>query len=133
MMDFRDEIYFLVLTVIMEAGGEPFDGKVGVGYTIMNRGGSVTDTVFRAYQFSAWNTDSPTRMNLDIIPDIILMESYKAAVAAYFKLLPDPTNGATHYLNEEVTKKIRGGTLPGWFDESKVTARIGKHTFLKLG
>lgn len=132
MIDFRDEIYFLAITVVMEAGGEPFDGKLGVAYVIMNRSGSVTDTVFRSYQFSAWNTDSATRMNLDIVPDIVLMESYKAAVAAYFKLLPDPTKEATHYLNEELTRKIRRGSLPGWFDETKVTARIGKHTFLKL-
>jgi len=98
----------------------------------MNRGGSIPDTVFRNYQFSCWNTDSHTRLNLDIIPDVILMEGYKASVAAYFKLLDDPTKGATHYLNEELTRKIRGGTLPGWFDENKITARIGKHTFLRL-
>jgi len=131
-MDFRDEIYLLVLTVVMEAGGEPIEGKLGVAYVIINRGDSIPDTIFRSYQFSCWNTDSPTRMNLDIIPNLVLMEAYKAAVAAYFKLVDDPTKGATHYLNEEITRKMRGGTLPSWFDESKVTTRIGKHTFLKL-
>jgi len=132
-MDFRDELYFLVLTVVMEAGGEPFEGQLAVAYVACNRNsGSIPDTVLRGYQFSCWNTESPTRLNLDIIPDLILMESYKASVAAYFKLLPDPTKGATHYLNEEVTRKMRGGTLPGWFEEDKVTARIGRHTFLKL-
>jgi hypothetical protein len=132
MMDFRDELFFMLWTIVQEGGAEPFDGQLGIGYVIMNRSASITDTVFRAYQFSAWNTDSATRMNLDIVPDIILMQCYKATVAAYFKLLPDPTKGATHYLNEELTRKMRGGTLPSWFDEEKVTARIGKHTFLKL-
>jgi len=131
-MDFRDELYLLVLTVVMEAGGEPYEGKLGVAYVVINRGDSIPDTIFRGYQFSCWNTESPTRMNLDIIPDLVLMEAYKASVAAYFKLVDDPTKGATHYLNEEITRKMRGGTLPGWFDESKVTARIEKHTFLKL-
>jgi len=131
-MDFRDEIFFLVWTVVQEASGEPFEGQLAVAYAILNRGGSVTDTIFRSYQFSSWNTDSPTRMNLDIISNSALMECYKASVAAYFKLIPDPSKGATHYLNEEVTRKMRGGTLPSWFDESKVTARIGRHTFLRL-
>jgi len=135
-MDFRDEIYFLILTVEQEAGWEPFDGQLGVAYVIMNRSrsskSSVIDTVLRSMQFSCWNTDSPTRMNIDTIPDKVLRDCYKAAVAAFFGLLPDPTKGATHYLNEGVTKKLRNGTLPGWFDETKVTTRIGNHTFLKL-
>ena len=131
-MDFRDDLYFLVLTVSMEAGGESYEGKLAVAYTIMNRGKSVIDTVLRSYQFSAWNTDSPTRMNIDDTPIANLKECYKASCAAYFKLSEDPSKGATHYLNEEVTRKARGGTLPTWFDESKVTARIERHTFLKL-
>jgi len=54
-------------------------------------------------------------------------------------LLPDPVGGATHYLNEAVTKKIRKGTFPAWaadpndptkIHEAKVTTRIGRHTFL---
>lgn len=131
-MNFRDELYFLSITILQEAGGEPFEGKLAVAYTIMNRGGSVTDTVLRSYQFSCWNTDSPTRITIDTASEEVLRECYKASCGAYFKLVPDPTKGATHYLNEELTRKIRGGNLPGWFDETKVTVRIGKHTFLKL-
>jgi len=131
-MDFRDDLYFLVLTVSMEAGGEPYEGKLAVAYTVMNRGKSVIDTVLRSYQFSAWNTDSSTRLGIDDTPIAVLRECYKASCAAYFKLSEDPSLGATHYLNEEVTRKARGGTLPTWFDESKVTARIERHTFLKL-
>jgi hypothetical protein len=132
MMDFRDELYFLAVTVAMEAGGEAYDGKQGVAFAIVNRPGSITDIVLKAYQFSAWNTDSNTRMNIDTIPDAVYKECYKAAVGAYFKIVEDLTKGATHYLNEELTKQLRGGTLPGWFSEDKVTIRIGKHTFLKL-
>lgn len=135
-MDFRDEIYFLELTVEQEAGAEPFEGQLAVAYVVMNRVGaskaSVIDTVLRSMQFSCWNADSPTRQKIDDISDSVLEQCFKAAVAAYFKLLPDPTKGASHYLNEDATKKARGGSLPGWFDESKVTARIGRHTFLRL-
>ncbi len=131
-MDFRDDLYFLALTIAQEAGGEPFEGKLGVGFVIVNRGGSIIDTVFRSYQFSCWNSDSPTRLSIDAFSDVTLKESLKAACAAYFKLVDDPTQGATHYLNEEITRKLRGGSLPSWFDESKVTVRIGRHTFLRL-
>ena len=126
----------MVLTVEQEAGWEPDEGKLAVAYVIVNRANaskaSIMDTVFRNMQFSCWNPDSPTRMNLDVVPDHILRSCYKAAMAAYFRLSEDPSKGASHYLNEEETRKRRGGNLPGWFDESKVTVRIGRHTFLKV-
>lgn len=134
-MDFRDSIYLMTLTIMQEAGGEPFMGQLAVGYVIMNRtkqGDSVSDVIFKKLQFSCWNTDSPTRMILDTMQDATFESAYKAACAAYFELTPDPTSGATHYLNEEVTRQIRGGTLPSWFNESRVTIRIKHHTFLRL-
>lgn len=119
-----------------ETGWEPDEGKLAVAYVIMNRANasksSIMDTVLRNMQFSCWNAESQTRMNLDVIPDHILRACYKAAVAAYFSLADDPSKGASHYLNEEATRKLREGSLPGWFDESKITVRIGRHTFLKL-
>jgi hypothetical protein len=135
-LGFLDDLYFMALTVLMEAGGEIPLGKLAVAWAIHNRcvnqNISVTDACLRAKQFSAWNTDSPTRMNLDSAEMAPWRESYKAACSAYFELGPDPTNGADHYLNEELTKKINNGQLPSWFDEAKVTARIQRHTFLKL-
>jgi hypothetical protein len=40
---------------------------------------------------------------------------------------PDPTNGATHFLNPEIVRARRGGTLPGWAQGSG--QRIGDHVF----
>jgi spore germination cell wall hydrolase CwlJ-like protein len=135
-MEFRDELYFLALTVEQEAGLEPPEGKLAVAYVILNRsrvsGASVTDTIFRNWQFSCWDTGNPTRMNIDTFPNETFKICYKAACAAYFGLEEDPSKGANHYLNEEMTRKLRGGSLPGWFDEKLVTARIGRHTFLKI-
>jgi N-acetylmuramoyl-L-alanine amidase len=135
-MDFRDDLYFLILTVEQEAGGESYEGQLAVAYVVMNRANaskaSIIDTVMRNMQFSCWNADNPTRMNIDTIPDDILKRCYKAAVAAYFGLAKDPSKGASHYLNEEATRRVRGGDLPGWFDEAKVTVRIGRHTFLRI-
>lgn len=136
-MDFRDDLYFLVFTVEQEAGWEPYEGQLAVAYVVMNRAkiakSSVLDVILKPMQFSCWNADSPTRMNIDTIPNDILKNCYKASCGAYFELSEDPSKDATHYLNEEATRKERGGTLPNWFDESKITARIGHHTFLKLG
>ncbi len=102
----------------------------------MNRvktsGLSLTDVVFKSMQFSCWNADSPTRLRLDTLTIETLKDAYKYACIAYFGLGIDPSRGATHYLNEAVTRTLRGGSLPGWFEEEKVTVRLGDHTFLKI-
>ena len=133
-----DDLQWLAMTVWQEAAAEPFEGKLAVAYTVVTRSSlsqqSISDTVLKPLQYSAWNSDSPTKMRLDELDpsSAAWQDSYKATCAAVFRLLPDPTNGADHYLNEELTRKIRGGSLPGWFEEIRVTARIGRHTFLKL-
>lgn len=126
-LEFRDRLHLMALTIAMEAGGEPYLGKLAVACVIQHRPGSVTDVIFAPLQFSAWNTKSPTRMNLDTLDIDTYRECYKAACAAFFDLSDDPTNGATHYLNPDGVS-----ALPDWYDESKVTARINHHVFLKL-
>ena len=133
-MDFRDDLYFMMLTIEQEAGGEIYEGKLAVAYVIVNRMGrnSAINIVLAPSQFSCWDTDSITRRSITAAPIEIQEECYKASVSAYFRLVDDPTKGATSYLNEEETIR-EDGKLPSWFDESKVTARIGNQTFLKLG
>ena len=72
-------------------------------------------------------------MNIDEIrPDSkVWIDCYKAACSAYYGIEDDPTFGATYYLNIELTKKIRGGSLPAWFYKTNITTIIGKHTFLQ--
>jgi len=126
------------MTVLMESEGESYEGKLAVAYVIVNRGQrrhlSLPDVVLDRLQFSCWNADSPSRMRLDNLgsSDQGWQDSYKATCSAIFGFEPDPTHGADGYLNEELTRKIRKGGLPEWFAESKVTARIGEHTFLRL-
>lgn len=132
----QDEITIIKFTVAMEAEGEPFTGKLGVAYTIVNRarkwGKSISDVCLKGWQFSAWNTDSNTRTRLDEISDAIMLESLKAAEGAYRGHFADPTNGATHYLNEPLTRQIRGdGTLPSWVSRLTKTVDIGRHSFYR--
>jgi spore germination cell wall hydrolase CwlJ-like protein len=135
-----DDLTLLAATVYMESGGEPFEGKLAVAWVIVNRDATgpdpgLDDVILRPWAFSAWNTDHRARAALQTAMNerpVAWVESMKAAAAALFGLVPDPTNGATHYLNEALTRTIRGGTLPDWFDADKVTARLGQHTFLRL-
>jgi len=131
-----DAITWGTLTLYQECAQESPLGKLAVAYVIMNRSNKwnrpVSDIVLDKYQFSCWNTESGTRLFLDTISSSAWRECHKAFVTAYYAILPDPTNGATHYLNEKLTRKIRGGTLPAWFKEANVTLREGLHTFLKV-
>lgn len=132
-----DDLTWLTVTVYMEAGGEPWEGKLAVAHSILNRARarkeSVTDVVFRPWQFSAWNTDSPTRMRLDAIDPLAWASCYFAAAAAAGGFEPDPTFGATHYLNEAAARAARPGrALPAWVDPAKRTVTIGRHSFYRL-
>ncbi len=85
------------LTVAMEAQGEPRKGKLAVAYVLVNRtkaGASMTDVIFKPQQFSCWDPNSPTRMNIDTTPENIFAECLGAVLTATHRLDPDPTNGA---------------------------------------
>ena len=131
----QDEITLLTWTVAMEAEGEPYEGKLAVAWTIMNRSRkhkkSISDTILQDRHFSAWNQDSPTRMRLDVISETVMSSAEVAALRAYngTRREEDPTNGATHYINKELTRKIRGGSLPAWVGAMTETVTIGRHTF----
>jgi spore germination cell wall hydrolase CwlJ-like protein len=133
-----DDLTLIAATVCMEAGNQSFTGKVAVAYVILNRdrltdSEGVDDVVLAPWQFSAWNTDNRNRARLqDTMRNnpALWSECMKATAAALWEFVPDPTHGATMYLNPVVTKKIRGGTLPDWYDAAKVTAVIGDHEFL---
>lgn len=128
------DILIATLTVAMEAQGEPRTGKLAVAYVLINRvkaGRSMTDVILDPWDFSCWNTDSPTRLNLDKLNDAMYAECLSAVLAAVFGLQSDPTNGAVFYLNKEVVIST-AGKLPAWWGidghaDSEIT--IGAHTF----
>lgn len=127
----RDELYWLTTTIVQEAGAEPYLGKLAVACVVMTRaratGASVSDTVLQPKQFSCWDSRSPTRRMLDRPEDEQFIACYKAACAAYFDLVPDPTFRANHYLNPAAVT-----ALPSWYAKDKITTVIGRHEFLRL-
>ena len=140
MLTQAEEKLILKWTIAQEAEAEPFDGKLAVGWVVMNRvrqfRQSVSDVCFAPWQFTAWNTDSPTRKRLDDIGPEAMDASRLAAEQAYHGTGSDPSQGATHYLNPVVTRRLRekagkGLTLPDWVEKMTLTAVIGRHHFYK--
>lgn len=130
------DLLIAALTVLMEASGEPRRGKIAVAYVLVNRtktGRSMTDVIFDPWDFSCWNTDSPTRMNIDQASDALFAECLSCALAAIHGLEPDPTDGAYFYMNKAVVLAARGELPSWWFSDTIAGSEIdiGKHTFKK--
>lgn len=128
-------ITVLALNTWAEARGEPYEGKLAVAYTVVNRVGdprwpkTVADVVFQAFQFSWTNPGDPNRMKLDEVnwDDPSFVDAHKAASAAYYGLTPDPSAGANHYFNRKAVKVV-----PLWSKGANRTAVIGSHEFFRL-
>jgi len=130
----------LAATILLEAESEPDEGRVAVGWVVRNRMDArkvgVHEICLAPSQFSCWNADyAGMRKARLTAPDPAIWERcWRAAAGAYWRLIPDVTDSADHYLNEALTRQGRAnGDLPAWFDPARVTVRLGRHTFLRLG
>jgi len=144
-----DALTLLAATVFLEAEGEPPEGQLAVASVVMNRvtlwrlpdvHTAILGPDRRAWGdqrpfevFSCWNDDYRQRAEarLAAAGDQQSEPAWRAAAAAFWGLAPDPANQATFYLNPDVTRRLRGGSLPSWYDEQRITARIGHHVFLR--
>ena len=123
---------YLIRTIAFEASGETEIGKIAVAYTVLNRqrhgrwGDTIKAVVTSPGQFEPWMTrrkeieglspDDPRYQRATIIADAVLSGR-----------TPDPTAGATHFLNPVIVLERRGGSLPLWARGEGRT--IGRHTF----
>jgi spore germination cell wall hydrolase CwlJ-like protein len=128
----HDERDHLVRTIAFEASGETDAGKVAVAYVVLNRkksgrwGDSIKAVVTHPGQFEPWiarrkeieelSPDDPRYQSAALIADTVLRER-----------VPDPTAGATHFLNPTIVRERRGGSLPSWAQGEG--RPIGRHTF----
>ena len=140
--DLRDwsDMELYAATVLLEAEGEPEEGKLAVAWVIRNRidqkKTTIREIALAPWQFSSWNPEYAGQRKVRLTaPDPGRWAScWRAAVAAYYRLLPDPTQGADHYLNPVLTRQTRSDhSLPRWYDPDRVTLRVGRHEFLRLG
>jgi len=123
---------YLIRTIAFEASGETEIGKVAVAYAVINRkkrgrwGDTIKSVVTSPGQFEPWMTrrkaieslspDDPRYRSAAIIADAVLSGH-----------APDPTAGATHFLNPVIVRARRGGSLPSW--ASGEGRPIGRHVF----
>jgi N-acetylmuramoyl-L-alanine amidase len=127
-----DERDYLIRTIAFEASDETEVGKVAVAYVVLNRkkggrwGDSIKAVVTHPGQFEPWMTrrreietlslNDPRYQSAAIIADAVLSGQ-----------TPDPTAGATHFLNPSIVQERRGGSLPSWaLGEGR---SIGSHMF----
>jgi spore germination cell wall hydrolase CwlJ-like protein len=123
-----------------EARGEPEEGQQAVCNVILNRvrKGMAADlraVILKPRQFSWTDPNDPNFPKVFTAANDAPQSWTRAlriAKRALAGTLDDLSKDADHYLNVELTRKLRGGTLPSWVDLDKVTVKIGNHTFLRL-
>jgi spore germination cell wall hydrolase CwlJ-like protein len=123
---------YLIRTIAFEAGGETEIGKAAVAYVVLNRamigkwGDNIKDVVTYPWQFEPWMTRRDEIEKLSS-QDHRYQDAAQIADAVLTGRIPDPTAGATHFLNPVVVRQRRGGSLPSWADGKG--EQIGRHVF----
>ena len=123
---------YLIRTIAFEAADEADEGKAAVAHVILNRkrsgrwGDNIKEVVTRPWQFEPWMTRR-TEMERLSPDDPRYEDAARIADAVLSGQTPDPTAGATHFLNPTVVRQRRGGSLPSWAQGEGQP--IGRHTF----
>jgi spore germination cell wall hydrolase CwlJ-like protein len=127
-----DERDYLIRTIAFEASDETEVGKVAVAYVILNRkksgrwGDNIKAVVTHPGQFEPWMARRRDIETLSLI-DPRYQSAAIIADAVLSGQTPDPTAGATHFLNPTIVRERRGGSLPSWaLGEGRP---IGSHIF----
>jgi len=123
---------YLIRTVAFEAPNEPAIGEAAVAHVVLNRkksgrwGHEIKRIVTQPWQFEPWMTRRRDIENLSP-DDPRYRKAARIADAVLDGDIPDPTSGATHFLNETIVRQRRGGSLPRWAQGEGLV--IGRHTF----
>lgn len=124
-----------IRTVLGEAGDQLPAGQAGVASVIFNRvnspqwGGTPSSVVLAPGQFEPWGTKARGLLNIDPnSPEYQSVAKIVDGVASGD--IPDPTNGATHFLSPSVMAS-RNKPLPSWASGRSVD--IGGHRFFYSG
>jgi spore germination cell wall hydrolase CwlJ-like protein len=122
----------MIRTILGEAGNQGPQGQAAVAHVILNRtaagsyGKSPSDVVLAPSQFEPWTTRSKELMAIN--PNSAAYQNAGDIVdMAQSGDIPDPTGGATHFLQENIVRQRRGGSLPNWAQQP--IAKIQGHTF----
>jgi Cell Wall Hydrolase len=89
-------------------------------------GHQIKKIVTQPWQFELWMTRRRKIENLSP-DDPRYRRAARIADAVLGGHIPDPTSGATRFLNEAIVRLSRGGSLPRWAQGEGLV--IGRHTF----
>jgi hypothetical protein len=123
---------YLIKTIAFEAGGESDQGKAAVAHVILTRkrsgrwGDTIKKVVTYPWQFESWMTRRAEIERL-VSEDYRYRSAARIADAVLAGQMPDPTTGATHFLNPMVVHQRLAGSLPAWAAGGGLS--IGSHTF----
>lgn len=121
------------VTIVQEAAGEPYEGKLAVANVIRHRmelgvhsDGTVAGTVLRAYQFSGWNTKPDFLRIRTVQADDSEQSVCEALLAWRESATRDLVPGAVMYCNLNVL-----ATPPAWARPELFVATVHRHTFFR--
>ena len=133
----------MAATIWGEAEGEPWKGKLAVGWVIKNRvtanrsyfGKGYVGVVLKRKQFSCFNKTLKLlrkgKLKHDRVANMLTTLDTKmsnclaAAEATYHGIEKDPTNGAMWFVNKRLKGKMR------WMRKLEHTVDIGNHSFYR--
>ena len=135
-----DDTRLLARLLYGEARGEPWEGKIAVAWTVVNRmrapgrwSYSVRGVALQRLQYSCFNESSATYEVLEN-PDNHNPKPWGECLRASSAVLSgheeDPTDGACHYVSRALWSSERA---PKWAYDTKEKQRsiIGGHVFLR--
>lgn len=115
----------------MEAGNQGPEGLAAVAHVIRNRanltGRSLSEVVSQPGQFEPFAT---RRDQINALRPEQYADARRVIEGVVAGQIPDPTRGATHFLNPELVAQ-RGGQRPAWAPEGQ-GMRIGAHEFFSI-
>ena len=133
-----EDLLTLARTMYGEARSqkEPASGREAVAHVVMNRlkrkhlgDTSVKDVCLHKFQFSCWNLNDPNRPKIiSILPgaDPVFDECCAIAERVMSALVPDNTNGATHYYSKFIAPPDWARSPP-----AERTVQLGSHLFFR--
>ncbi|CAB4139982.1 Cell wall hydrolase, SleB [uncultured Caudovirales phage] len=114
-----------------EAGNQGPEGLAAVAHVMRNRanltGRSLADVVSQPGQFEPFAT---RRDQINALRPEQYADARRVLEGVVAGDIPDPTRGATHFLNPELVTQ-RGGQRPAWAPEGQ-GMRIGAHEFFSI-
>jgi spore germination cell wall hydrolase CwlJ-like protein len=121
------EVDVMARTIYGEARGESYQGKIAVGWVIMNRvafaqardgywwGSTIREVCLKPWQFSCWNANDPNRKVIESVGpnDPNFSQCFDVAGRVVSGKVPNPVEGATRYYAEYIAPLfwVRGATL----------------------